>query len=255
MVIQTVGGITTYRTAIDAHKAEHAFGHAGLALAAVAATLCKSLADHWLAHVDKPWQPPFEGAQIARLAEFTASDEDAAMDFALQQHSSLNTLLSAYEIATQARTSSIVQRVRSVVRREPRTKHLARRFERPIDLGADAGPLRVDFLGQHFACYFISLTHSDRGVDASTERAFGKLFELQAVRRFVQQRPQSIGLLDDERPDRFELLAVGDRSGLAERRALSRIETIADQREVIVRPLPDVGAAASHVAGMELRAA
>jgi hypothetical protein len=163
--------------------------------------------------------------------------------------------MSVYEMGSTVRQSSIVRRVRSVVRREARTKHLAVRFEREIDLGEAAGPLRVDFLGQNFACFFVSLTHSERGIDASSERAFGKLFELQAVRRFVLSKPKAIGLLEDERPKKFELLAIGDRQGLAERRALHRIEAIADQREMLVRHLTDVGDAAHHVADMERTAA
>lgn len=255
MVIQTRDGATAFRAALDVHKAEHAFGHAGASLAAVAARLCSSLADHWAAQPESPWVPPFEGATIARQSEFTASDEASAMDFALQQHSNLHVLLAGQEAAPQTRPHSIVRRVRTAVRREPRTQHLAPRFEREIDLGAAAGKLRVDFLGQHYACFFINLTHTERGVDASTERAFSKLFELQAVQRFVQSRPRAIGLLDDERPDRYELLAVGDLSGHAERRALSRIEAVADDREVRVRQLHDVGAAVGHLSGMEMRAA
>lgn len=255
MVIQTANGATAYRSAIDTNKAEHAFGAAGSSLAAVAHALCKSLAEHWQAHGNTPWKAPFEGAGIARVVEFTASTEAAAMEFALDQHSSLAALLRAYELSSQSRPPAIVKRVRSAVRQAPRSHHLARRFERSIDLGADAGPLVVDFLGQHFACYFISLTTSVRGVEPSAERAFGKLFELQAVRRFVHGDRKTLGLLEDERPEHFELLAVGDKAGSAERRALSRIEAIADQREVRLRQLPDVASAAAHVVAMELQAA
>lgn len=222
----------------------------------MAERLCESLATHWLQQQPaQTWAPPFEGVTLSEVADFTARDVDAAFDFALRQSSSLHVLLSAYELPQQTRTTGIVERVRQVVRRGTGSKHLAPRFGRELNIGADTQPLKVDFLGQHFACYFLQVTSSERGIPGNAERAYGKLFELQALRRFVSHKRKSLGLLDDERPDKFELVLVGDAKQAVQRRALAQIEALADRGEVRARPLPDVGAAAEHVLHMERQAA
>lgn len=221
----------------------------------VAHTLCSSLAVHWRSGTTSEWVPPFEGARLARVSEFTAQTPESAMDHALGQHSALYTLLANYEIAQQAKLNSIVARVRQEVKRSQRTQHLVPRFNRSLDVSKTAPPLKVDFLGQHYACYFVQVTESERGIEASTERAYGKLFELQALRRFVKVKPKFIGLLEDERPEAFELLLVGDQSHPVRRRALAQIEALADRGQVIARPINDVVAAAEHVVRQERRAA
>ena len=81
--------------------------------------------------------------------------------------------------------------------------------------------------------------------------AFGKLYELQALRRFVSQRPKFIGLLPEERPGSFELVLVGNHRHPVRRQVLAQIEALADQRDVRMRPVPDVSAAAAHVVRAE----
>lgn len=254
MVLQLRDGDVQWRCAVDEHKAQHAFGPQGLALAAIAQNLCRSLAEHWAAGSGE-WRPPFEGAALADVSEFTARDAESAMDLSLRTQSSLYELLSAYEIPVQARTVGIVRQVQQVIRRQRHHQHLEKRFGRELDMGAAAGALRVDFLGQHYACYFLSLTSSTRGVELNTERALAKLYELQALRRFVQERRQSLGLFDDERPRQFELLAVGDEAQPPQRQAMARITVLADRGEVRTRALPHAGAAAEHVIEMERLAA
>lgn len=256
MVLQFDGGSTTYQCGLDEAKAAHAFGARGKALAAVARELCTSLTEHWkCTSRGDPWVPPFEGARIARETEFSAQSAAAAIAHALEQHSALHTLLAAYEIAAPARNASIVAAVQREVRRNRRTEHLAPRFNRQLVVSRDAAPLKVDFLGQHYACYFLQVSQSERGIEASAERAYGKLFELDALRRFVKQRPKSLGLLDDERPQRFELIVVGDREHAVQRRALAQIEALADRNRVIARPLANAASAADHVIQQERRAA
>jgi hypothetical protein len=141
------------------------------------------------------------------------------------------------------------------VKSNPRTEYLIPRFNRPINVVDNVQPFRVDFLGQNLACYFMQLTESQRGVEGSAERAFGKLYELQALRRFVGQRPQHIGLLPEERPSAFELVLVGDHRHPVRRQVLAQIEALADQRDVRMRPVMDVSAAAAHVASAEQKSA
>jgi len=254
-VVRLHDGQVHWRAAIDERKAEHAFGAQGVALYAIAQQLCQALAAHWALGTREEWRPPFEDATLAQVDEFTARDVESALDFALRSQSSLYTLLSEYEIPVQARPAGIVRRVQQLVRRQQTHRHLEKRFGRELDIGRNAGVLRVDFLGQNYACYFMQLTESERGVEGNTERALAKLYELQALRRFVQGRPKSFGLLDEERPSAFELIAVGDKNHAAQRQALARITLLADKGEVRTRPMHDVQAAAEHVINMERKAA
>lgn len=256
VVLRLDDGTVTFQCAIDAAKAEHAFGPAGVALEAAARKLCESLAIHWRSdQAPEDWKAPFEGANIARLTQFTAKDAPAAAREALSRHSALHTLLGAYDIPAATSRHGLVDRVRQVIRSNTRNKHLAPRFRRPLKIGDDATQLVVDFLGQHFACFFLQATTSERGIAQSTERAFGKMWELQALKRFVAHRPKTIGLLEDERPTRFELLVVGERSHPVQRRAMDYIEAMADRDEVIARQLPNAAQAAEHVVKMERLAA
>lgn len=253
-MVQLRSGTVHWQCALDERKAEHAFGQRGAALAAIAHRLCQSLAQCWERGEGK-WSPPFEGAALTLDEAFSARDHESALDWALRTQSSLYELMQAYEVSAQARPRGIVQQVRQAIRSAAQHKHLERRFSRDLDMGQAAGTLRVDFLGQHYACYFLNLTHSARGVELNTERALAKLCELQALRRFVQERQQSLGLLDDERPHQFELLAVGDKAQAPQRQAMARITVLADRGEVRTRALPHVDAAAEHVVAMERKAA
>ncbi|MGV8823989.1 hypothetical protein [Methylibium petroleiphilum] len=255
-MLRSDDGQVSWRNALDVQKSEHAFGAAGLAMHAVAERLCASLADHWLrGSSDETWEPPFEGARLSEQASFTARDEEAAFAFALGQSSSLHTLLSHYEIPNGTKLTGVVERVRQAVKRSPQAKHLVPRFGRALNIGAETEPLKVDFLGQHFACYFVQVTHAVRGIPANAERAYSKLYELQALRRFVTRRRKAVGLLPDERPELFELVLVADQENPVQRRAVKQIQALADRDLVRARPLPDVGSAAQHVLEMERRAA
>ncbi|WP_374674127.1 hypothetical protein [Ideonella sp.] len=154
--------------------------------------------------------PPFETAELVREDAFTAQSVEAAAAFLLQEQSALHQLLSAYSLPPQQRASNIARRVRQQVKGNPRTEHLVPRFNRPLNIVDNSQPLRVDFLGRNLACYFMQLTESQRGIEGSAQRAFGRLYELQALRRFVSQRPKVIGLLLEERPGSFELVLVGN---------------------------------------------
>jgi hypothetical protein len=173
----------------------------------------------------------------------------------IRRVSTLHTLFQHYDLQQQERATSIVQRVRSAIRKDVNAKHLQARFEREIHVGDKAGKLKVDFLGQHFACYFLQITQSERGVEATAERAYSRLYELQALRRFVARPAKSMGLLDDERPSRFELVMVGSQADAIQRRAIGLVTALADRDEVRARPLPTAEAAAEHVVAMEMQAA
>ena len=90
----------------------------------------------------------------------------------------MHQLMASYALPAQQRASNIVRRVRQPVKSNPRTEHLVPRFNRPLNVVDNGQPLRIDFLGQNLACYFMHLTESQRGIAGSAERAFGKLYEL-----------------------------------------------------------------------------
>jgi hypothetical protein len=62
---------------------------------------------------------------------------------------------------------------------------------------------------------------------------------------------KTLGLLDDEKPDTFELMMIGDRNDSIQRRAIYQVEALADKKEVIARAVPSVLAAAEHLATKE----
>jgi hypothetical protein len=167
----------------------------------------------------------------------------------------LHTLIQQYQIDQQPRSHGIVDKVRSAVKRDVNAKHLVHRFNKLLTVVGEGTPLKVDFLGQRYACYFLQITSSERGLEANTERAFGKLFELEAVRRLVKKPKKSLGLLEDERPEVFELLMVGDRKNSVQRRAIYQIEALADRNEVVARIEQTAAAAADRVSNQERRAA
>lgn len=256
VVLRTDGGDVVTGCALDKRKLSHAFGEPGVALFEIANVLCESLAMHWRSTGSaEGWVPPFEGAKIARLGEFTAKDAASAIAQINDHHSTLNTLLHGYEITEISRATNIVERVRGAVKRDANARHLEKRFNRVLTIGAGAAPMRVDFLGQNFACYFIQIVRSPRHGEMNTERALGKIYELELLRKFVHKPKKSLGLLDEERPQAFELVMVGDRNNAIQQRIVYQIEAMADRSAVRARLLPDPTTAAAHVSDRERLAA
>lgn len=256
VITRLTTGEVSFECAVDPRKAEQAFGKAGAGLWHVANALCESVAEHWDRHGDvRGWVSPFEGARLGPVQIFSAKTQQAGALQLLRRVSTLHTLFDEYDFQQTERSNSIANRVRSVVRRDANAKHLQARFHREIQLGGKAGKLKVDFLGQHFACYFLQITQSAHGVEATAERAFSRLYELQALKRFVARPNKSLGLLDEERPSQFELVMVGSQSDPVQFRAISMVTALADRDDVRARPLPTVEAAAEHVSTMERKAA
>lgn len=256
VVLRTDDGAVHWLCALDEAKSEDAFGMAGRALHTVAQHLCSSLAQYWQAEPDlAQWKPPFANAGVVELVRFSARTPAEDMQMFLARTSTFHTLFGKYEMDQQARTPSIVQQVLKAVKRDPNAKHLAGRFGKNLMVHGEAAPLKVDFLGQRYACYFLQITRSAQGVAANTERAYGKLFELQALRRLVRQPPKGLGLLDEERPEVFELLMVGSRTDAVQRSMMRQVETLAEKSEVVARIEPSAAAAAERVSTQERLAA
>lgn len=252
VVTRLSSGEVSFTCAVDLVKARHAFGDAGLGIHAAAQGLCQAFAEHWSAAEDVlGWTPPFESAELGELAPFSASSAETAQEQMLSRVSSLHTLFKRYEMPANQRLPGIVRRVRTAVKSDRNAQHLLPRFSREIQVGPEAGTLSVDFLGQHFACYFVQLSRSERGVEATTDRAFTRLYELSALRRFVRKPKKSMGLLDDERPTQFELLLVASETDPVQRRAIRKVEALADKDEIRLRTIPGAQEAANHVAAME----
>lgn len=256
VVLRTTEGEVTYTCAPHARHMQLAFGEIGVALYDVAEKLCQSLAKHWAEGKDpRHWKPPFSNARLANLDRFSAGSTAEECERILSRTSTLYTLSQAYQTDTVSRPTGIVEQVRSAVKRDANAKYLARRFNKQLTLNGEAQPLRVDFLGHRYACYFLQVTKSMRGLENTTERAFGKLFELGALRRLIQQPVQQLGLLADERPNVFELLMVGDRNDLVQRKAIYQVEALADRSEVVARIVPNATTAAERVFDQERLAA
>lgn len=256
VVTKLDSGEVSYTCAIDEDKASHAFGDAGVAFHAIALQLCISLAEFWQAHPNaSDWVAPFAGSGIADQSKFSGRSAEAAQTLMLNRTSTLHTLLGKYEMAREKRPRGIVERVRSAVSKDPNSKHLAKRFGRILPLGDQTLPLRVDFLGQNFACYFLQVSASQRGHEQNTEKAFGKLFELRALRRMLQTPEQSFELFDYERPKLFELVMVGDRKDSSQRQAIAKVERLADKDEVVARVVESANEAADLVTQRERQAA
>lgn len=256
VVTRLDSGDVSYTCAIDERRMEHAFGSAGATFYNIAQQLCESLAQHWQHHADaKAWQPPFSNASLADLSRFSAGTAKEGQSSMLGRTSAWHTLLQSYDIAQAVQPQGIVARVKSAISKDPNSKYLAKRFGRELSLGDQAQPLKVDFLGQNLACYFLQITQSTRGLDGNADRAFARLYELQALRKFIKKPPKVLGLLPEERPDTFELMMIGDRSNAVQRRAIYQVEALADKGHVIARAVPNVQAAAEQVADKERLAA
>jgi hypothetical protein len=251
VILTASEGIQSF-CAFDKEKLEHAFGVAGTSLYDIANRLCESLKDHWI-RTQRPddWKPPFANAGLSSLEPFSARDAQEGATRMLDRTSTFHTLLESYTRARLTRETGIIDRVRRAIRRDVNAKHLAPRFNRQLNINGDAQPLKVDFFGQNYACYFLQVTHSIRGIEATADRAFSKLYALQALRRFVKNPPQVLGLLEDERPQRFELLMVGDRSDFVQRRAIYQIEALADQSDTQARIEISIAAVAERVSDQE----
>jgi hypothetical protein len=256
VVTKLDSGEVSYTCAIDEGKANHAFGAAGVAFHAIALQLCASMAAFWQTHANaNDWTAPFAGAGIADQSRFSGRSAEMAHALMLNRSSTLHTLLENYDYVQVKRPQGIVERVRSAVNKDPNTKHLAKRFGRVLPLGDQTLPLRVDFLGQNYACYFLQVSKSPRGHEQNTDKAFGKLYELQALRRLLQT-PQDIWeLLEDERPQKFELVMVADRNNMEQRQAIYKVEKLADKGEIIAKTVASANDAAEHVAHKERQAA
>lgn len=256
VVTRTDDGEVSFSCAIDPRKMQHAFGDVGAALHDVALKLCESLATHWMHGLEPTlWEPPFTGARLVSHERFSARDANEATEAMLGRTSTLHTLLGAYELQQQQRNTGILERVRSAVRRDVNSRHLVKCFSRELTLNGEAQPFKVDFLGQRYACYFLQVTHSARGLENNTDRAFGKLYELQALKRLVKKPKKSLGLLDEERPEVFELLMVGNRNDPVQRKAIYQVEALADKGEVVARIESSPSAAAERLAMQERKAA
>ncbi len=250
-----MNGETVYRSAVNTATAERLFGAAGAALADVTQFLCESLAAHWNSGAESEWIPPFRHAHLSNVSPFSAANAEAALSHALSMHSTLHQLFAEAQAEAAPRQRSLVEQVKQHIRRSVRTKHLSQRFGRYLTLGDRAAPLRVDFLGRQAVCYFLQVTQSDRMLDTNLTQAYGKLFELAALRRFVSNQPTTLGLLANERPRHFELILVGDPQNPVRRSALAQIEAIADNQKVLSRTIPTAAAAAERVVQLERLAA
>jgi hypothetical protein len=224
VVLRNDAGDIAFTLAVSQRNMQHAFGPAGSALYDVAHKLCTSLAEYWASGKDpRQWVAPFHNARLAELERFSAHDLASAGQMFLARISTLYTLDQAYQHEAVSRGSPIVMQVRAAVKRDANAKHLANRFNKHLTINGEAQPLRVDFLGQHYACYFLQVTQSAKSIENTTDRAYGKLFELGALRRLLNQPQQHIGLLPDERPTQFELLMVGDRNNAVQRKAIYQV--------------------------------
>jgi hypothetical protein len=256
VVTKLDSGEVSYTCAIDEGKAQHAFGDAGLAFHAIALQLCASMTAFWQTHANaNDWSAPFAGAGIADQSNFSGRSAKLAQSLMLNRSSTLHTLLENYDFARKASTAGIVERVRSAISKDPNSKHLSKRFGRVLPLGDQTLPLRVDFLGQNYACYFLQVSKSTRAHEQNTDKAFGKLYELQALRRLLQQPQDAWELLEDERPKNFELVMVADRNNMEQRQAVYKVERLADKGEIIAKTVASANDAAAHVAQRERQAA
>lgn len=255
VIIRTENGHVQALCAIDERKALHAFGMAGQALHSVAQHLCSSLLEHWKHNPAETWIPPFFNARIENLSRFSASSADEALELMLRRSSTIHSLFNAYVITQQQHNQGIVSRVKSAIQHDNNAKHLAKRFNKKLTFDGDIHPLQVDFWGKHYACYFLQVTSNVRGLEVNTERAYGKLFELAALKHILKKPSNKIGLWNDERPEVFELLMVGDRNDPIQKRVINQVLALADGQKIVARTEPNHIAAAERVASKERQVA
>ena len=92
------------------------------------------------------------------------------------------------------------------------------RFNRPLNIVDNSQPLLRRLPGAEPRRYFMQLTES--AASRKRRAGFGKLCELQALCRFVSQRPKVIGLLPEEARS-FELVLVGNHRHPVRRQVLA----------------------------------
>lgn len=254
-VVRLDDGQCFARVAVTEAAVTHAFGIAGQELYHAAFHLCQSLLEHVQAGgAFKTWTPPFAGAEIGNLGRAEARNMDAILDLGLAQNSMLYTLLSHYAMPAHHNNDSLASKVKSAISKNKATKHLKERFYREIMVREEAMPLKVEFLGANFACYFLQLSKSQQGIEISTSNACGKLFKLQNLKQHFEKLDRPT-VFDEERPQSFELLVVADDSDRLQKSALLQIESFADANKLIARVLPDAQSAASMVVKRESLAA
>lgn len=249
VVVRLDDGRTAVRVGIQAQEVIHAFGASGAEIHSVANHLCLSLAQHIEGGgTFEDWLSPFENAYIGKIGRVEGGQLEAILDTQISQNSMLYTLLNSYELPSVKQADGIVKKVKRVIQ-QSKSHHLAERFHRELPVKTDALPLKVEFLGANYACYFLQISQSPRGIEDSTRRAHGKLFELQSVRGHFD----APGTLDafEEKPRRFELLVVGDRTNPLQKSAWLQIESLADSSNLQTRILTTAAAAANTVAELE----
>ena len=249
VVLRLDDGRVAGRVAIQAAEAAHAFGIAGVEIHAIAHHLCNSLVQHLNEGGDfSDWVAPFENASIDKLGRVEGANLSNLLESQTQQNSVIFTLLSGYEIPAAKAGDGIVKQVKRVIQNS-KASHLAARFHRELPVKRDALPLRVEFLGANYACYFLQISQSARGIEESARRAHGKLFELQNVKAHFKG-PQRKDIFD-EQPTKFELLVVGDRKSPLQNAAWLQIESLADSNNLRARLLGTPAEAASEVTRLE----
>jgi hypothetical protein len=253
IVIRLDDGRVAARVGIQAQEIAHAFGVSGVEIHSIANHLCLSLAEHVQSGgTFEEWVAPFENAHIGKIGRVEAGQLESLLDSQISQNSMLYTLLSSYELPAVKQTDGIVRQVKRAIQKS-KSHHLADRFHRELPVKTDALPLKVEFLGANYACYFIQISQSPRGIEESARRAHGKLFELQSVRTHFE----GPGTADafEEKPRRFELLVVGDKTNSFQKSAWLQIESLADASNLQTRLLTTAAAAANTVSKLEHQAA
>jgi hypothetical protein len=249
VVLRLDDGRIATRVAIQPQEAQHAFGVAGEELHAIAHHLCLSLVEHLTDGLSfESWTAPFENASIDKLGRVEGARLESLLDVQVSQNSTLFTLFKSYEMPAVKQYDSIVKRVRKAIM-ESKSHHLADRFHRELPVTQDALPLKVEFLGANYACYFLQISPSLRGIEESARRAHGKLFELQNVRSHFAAA--GAGDSFEEVPRRFELLVIGDHTNPIQKSAWLQIESLADSNNLVTRILESPAAAANAVARFE----
>jgi hypothetical protein len=253
-VVRLETGECFARVAISEKHIVHAFNSAGEELYAIAKHLCDSLLEHVQAgKAFKDWIAPFAGAEIGKIAKAEAATMSNLLDTGLRQNAMFYTLLEHVKLSEQ-KADSIVINIKKIITDNKQTEHLSKRFHHELILKEDTRPLKVEFLGANFACYFIKLSPTIAGLNHSVPRAHGKLFELKSVKNHFSS-PQNHNIFPEEQPHHFELLVVGERKYVEHRQAYDQIEYLADQQSMRVRPFDNAAQAAQHLFNQERQVA
>lgn len=252
VVLKLDSGEVSFRSALDGRKLYSAFREVGAALADIAQVLLSSAAEHWRANAElSNWVPPFPGASVPVVTRFSAMDIDSGMAHALNSHSTLHVLLGNLLVKERS-ASSLVRRVAGHWRGQSSEKLLARYVERTVDFGDEHGSMKIDFWGQHYGCFFSSLSDTAPNSAMLVERAIGRIVQLQTLKEMSQAPQQTIGLFGELRPQRHELVVVG---GGRAPKSLWQVDRFADKLELQIRNAASPAEAAEMVADRELKSA